>query len=270
MSLLEIIILSIIQGITEFLPVSSTGHLIFLSDILDINTSDIYFDITVHLGSLLSIICYFRKNIFGIFQQNNKFHVQNLVYEISHKKLYSFILLSTLPIIICVLIFDLDFFEKFRSSTWVGIFMIFTSFILFVSEFLSKKNKNLGEISRKDSIIIGIFQSISIFPGISRSGITIFSGLLVGMDRQSAVVYSFILSIPTILGAVCLMIINNINELNFENIIIKFIIPTFFSFIFSYIAIAFIIRYLKNGTFKPFVIYCFFSGVFLLTTNILR
>ena len=90
------------------------------------------------------------------------------------------------------------------------------------------------------------------------------------MDRQSAVVYSFILSIPTILGAVCLMIINNINELNFENIIIKFIIPTFFSFIFSYIAIAFIIRYLKNGTFKPFVIYCFFSGVFLLTTNILR
>ncbi|MBR91808.1 MAG: hypothetical protein CL903_03315 [Dehalococcoidia bacterium] len=270
MSLLEIIILSIIQGITEFLPVSSTGHIIFFSDLFDIDTTDIYFDITVHLGSLLSIICYFRKNIFEFFKFNNKFYVQNLVYEISYKKLCTIIILSTLPIVICVLFFDLEFFQKFRSSAWVGIFMIFTSFILFISEFLSSKNKHLGEISRKDSIIIGIFQCISIFPGVSRSGITIFSGLLVGMDRQSAVVYSFILSIPTILGAVCLMLINNINDLNFENIFIKFIIPTFLSFIFSYIAIAFIIRYLKNGTFKPFVIYCFFSGIFLLTTNILR
>tara|TARA_B100000427_G_C15479538_1_gene582288 strand:- start:712 stop:1524 length:813 start_codon:yes stop_codon:yes gene_type:complete len=270
MSLLEIIILSIIQGITEFLPVSSTGHIIFFSDLFDLNTSDIYFDITVHLGSLLSIIFYFRKNIFGILKLNNKFYVQNSVYEISFKKLYVLIFISTLPIIICAIFFDLDFFEKFRSSTWVGIFMIFTSLILFISEFLSSKNKNIGEISKRDSIIIGIFQCLSILPGISRSGMTIFSGLLVGMDRQSAVVYSFVLSIPTIIGAVCLMVINNVNDLSFENIIIKFIIPTFFSFIFSYIAITFIIRYLKNGTFKPFVIYCFISGIFLLAINIIR
>ncbi|MFL2665012.1 MAG: undecaprenyl-diphosphate phosphatase [Dehalococcoidia bacterium] len=268
MSLIEIIILSIIQGLTEFLPVSSTGHIIIFSDILNFKTPDIYFDITVHLGSLLAILFYFRNNFLAILKLNNKFVVLNTNLEIPYKKLYILILLSTLPLIICVIIFGLDFFEKIRSSMWVGLFLIFTSIILYFGEIISHKNKTMNSLSISDSIIIGVFQCLSIFPGISRSAMTIFSGLLIGMDRQSAMVYSFILSIPTILAAVLLMLINNYNEIYLENILMKFLIPTFFSFIFSFIAISFIIRYLKKGTFKPFAIYCLFSGLLLVIKNI--
>jgi len=268
MSLIEIIILSIIQGLTEFLPVSSTGHIIIFSDILNFKTPDIYFDITVHLGSLLAILFYFRNNLLGIYKLNKKFIVININQEIALKKLYFLVFFSTLPLVIYVVIFGIDFFEKIRSSIWVGIFLIFTSIILLLGEVFSQKNKSLNNLSISDSIIIGAFQCLSVFPGISRSAMTIFSGLLIGMDRQSAMIYSFILSIPTIFAAVLMMVINNYDEINLENILMKFFIPTFFSFIFSYIAIGFIIRYLKKGTFKPFAIYCLFSGILLVVKNI--
>jgi undecaprenyl-diphosphatase len=186
MSLFQAIVLGIIQGLTEFLPISSSAHLIIFPHFFGWEKHNIAYDVFLHFGTLLSLILFFRKEIIEKFR-NFKF--------------LFFIILGSVPIAISGLLFK-DFFESFfENIKFTGLFLIITGFILFSTKFAKEGNKEIDGINFLDVIFIGIAQSIGILPGISRSGITISSGILRGLKREFAFEFSFLLSIPAVLGA---------------------------------------------------------------------
>ncbi|MDR2109776.1 MAG: undecaprenyl-diphosphate phosphatase [Spirochaetaceae bacterium] len=203
MGLVEAVILGAVQGITEFLPVSSSGHLVLLQKILGISEPALLFDTMVHVGTLGAVFVVLWKDIWAILRRP----VQPLT---------GFLILATLPAVIIALVFR-DFIEEaFQSGAWLGFAFIFTAAALFVSErlsgragkppALSPKLRPPGSMNWPDAAVIGMLQGIAIIPGVSRSGLTLSGALSRKLDRDFAARFSFLLSIPAILGALVLQL----------------------------------------------------------------
>src|SRR4030042_1100559 len=203
MTILYSIFLGVVQGLTEFLPISSSGHLVFFQSLLGLEEPPIFFDVMLHLGTLLAVVIYFRKEICEI--------VQGLgaVLKKRHKnppqvKLFLLIVLASIPTGLMGILLK-DWFESFFSKPkWVGGMLLITGGILWLTRWAKKEGKPLGRMRWFDAILIGIAQGIAIIPGISRSGATISAGLFCGLDRELSGKFSFLLSIPAILGATLL------------------------------------------------------------------
>lgn len=242
------IILGIVQGLTEFLPISSSGHLLLFSKILNIEPPSILFDLILHLGTLIAVLIYFRKLI-----------IQN----IKNYKLIFLIILSTLITGILYLIFNSYFEKSFEEFSYLPFFFIITSFFLLFFYLKNKRTKTLNSISFYDAIIIGLFQGIAILPGISRSGFTFISSLLVGMKDEDAFKYSFLLSIPAILLSFLYKTyeyIKNPFPMNSSGLILGCL----FSFIFGALSINLFYRFVKIRKFIYFSIYLFVLGLILI------
>ena len=240
LSSVEILILSAIQGISEFLPVSSAAHLVLVSKYYAFTNQSLLIDICLHLGSLVAIIIYFRNDLFH-FIKNKKFLIK--------------ILVGTIPIIpVGYILYQTGLIDQLRSLKVIGWMSLIFGILLYVSD-KSKVTKKIDtEFTNKSAVFIGLFQVLALIPGVSRSGITITSGRMLGFNRLDSTKISFFLSIPTLAAASILGIYNIYKE---ESVELNFlaIIAVIFSFIFSYITIALFFNFVKKFNLNLFVIY---------------
>lgn len=189
MSVFKAIILGIVQGLTEFLPVSSSGHLVLLQKIFNIEEGALTFDIALHLATLVAVLVVYRKKIFEMIK--NPF-----------SKLPLYIVLGTIPIVVFGLLLK-DLIESFfETGATLGTGFIFTGLILMYAENAGEKKRTVDEMNVKDPLLIGTSQAVAMLPAVSRSGMTISAALALGIERKTAADFSFLLSIPAILGAV--------------------------------------------------------------------
>jgi undecaprenyl-diphosphatase len=192
MSIFEAVFLGALQGVTEFLPVSSSGHLVLFQKILGIENPSLFFDVMLHIGTLASVLTALRKDIFALIKK-------------PFQKLTLYITIATIPIIIAALLFSHKVEETFHTGRFLGFAFLVTSLLLAGCEYavkkMQKKQKNSGEVNYLDAVVIGLFQALALVPGISRSGATLSSGLFRRLSRDFAARFAFLLSIPTILSA---------------------------------------------------------------------
>ena len=249
LSSVEILILSIIQGISEFLPVSSAAHLVLVSKYYAFTNQSLLIDICLHLGSLIAIIFYFRNDLFN-FIKNKSFLIK--------------ILIGTIPIIpVGYILYQTGLIDQLRSLEVIGWMSLIFGILLYVSD-RSKITKKIDTaFTNKSAIFIGLFQILALIPGVSRSGITITSGRLLGFNRFDSAKISFFLSIPTLAAASLLGIFNIYKERSAELNFLA-IIAVIFSFIFSYITIALFLKFIQKFSLNIFIIYRIILSLFVL------
>ena len=236
---IEIFILSIVQGVCEFLPISSSAHLILVSNLYNIKNSSLLIDISLHLGSLLAIVFYFRKDLFNLKE---------------NKKLLQLILIGSIPLIIFGYVLHttevIDLLRNIKVIAWTTLFF---GIILFFSD-QKKVNKNISnDLSFKDILFIGTFQMLALIPGVSRAGITITAARFLKFNRFDSGKISFLLSIPALAGASFLGLKDAFSQsIQFNYLIITAI---GLSFIFSYLTVKFFLIYINKFSLNVFVIY---------------
>ena len=249
LSSVEILILSAIQGIFEFLPVSSAAHLVLVSEYYDFVNQNLLIDICLHLGSLIAIIFYFRDDLSN-FIKNKNFLIK--------------ILIATIPIIpVGYILYQTGLIYQLRNIEIIGWMSLIFGIFLYISDKTKITKKIDANFTNKSAITIGIFQVLALVPGVSRSGITISAGRLLGYGRYEAAKISFLLSIPTLAAASFLGIYNIYNEGSAELNFLA-IIAVIFSAIFSYVSIAIFLNFIQKFTFNIFVIYRIVISLFLL------
>ena len=247
--MIEVLILSFIQGVTEFIPVSSSSHLILISNFLDFDDKGLAIDVSLHIGSFLGILFYFRKDIFNFFQ---------------NKELFFKIFISSVPVLIVgFLLIQTNIIDRIRNIEVIAWTTIIFGVLLYFSDKFKLYNKLEKNFSIKSAIIIGVFQILSLVPGVSRSGITITAARILNFNRLDSAKISFLMSIPT-LGAVSIFGLKNIitsPDINFS--ILNFI-SIFFSFLFSLLTIKYFLDFLKRFNLNFFVFYRVTLGIVLL------
>jgi len=245
----ETLILSIIQGISEFIPVSSSAHLLIISRLSDFNVSNLQLDISLHLGSLLAIILFFRKELINI---------------INNKNIFLLIILGSIPLVIIGYIFySTNLIDQFRNLKVVAWTTLIFGVLLYFSDKFELKNKISSELNIKSIIIIGLFQILAIIPGVSRSGIVITASRFLKFDRVESSKIAFYLSIPALAGASVLGFKDVIDDqINFDTI---FIFSTLASFLFSYFTIKYFLIYVKMFSLSFFVIYRIVLSIILFS-----
>lgn len=204
MSLVQAIILAIIQGLTEFLPVSSSAHLVLVPSLLGWAHPSVTFDIAVHLGTLLALVIYFAADIVKLFRGfllSLRPKRTRTLEERAYGRLSWLIVLGTIPIIVIGLLFKGWIESTFQSVIPVIVFLLITGVYLAIADVFSFPRKSNRELSPVGALLIGVAQAVALLPGISRSGATISTGLLIGLRREEAARFAFLLSIPAILGA---------------------------------------------------------------------
>ena len=245
----ELVLLSIIQGVTEFLPISSSAHLILVSKYFNLSNANLTLDISLHLGSFLAIAFYFRND---------------LINFIKNKELFKKIFFTSIPVsIFGFLLIKTNYIDILRSYSVIGWSTIIFGLILFFSD-LKDTNKNIKkDFSYYNALIIGFFQILSLIPGVSRSGITITSARILNYNRIDAAKISFLTSLP-VLAMVSIYNLQKIIIKNSIDISLTNFAGVFFSFVISYLTIKLFIEFLKKFNLLIFVIYRIFLGVIIL------
>ena len=245
----DLIWLSIIQGVTEFLPISSSAHLVLYSHFFNFNYDNLSLDISLHLGSLIAIIFYFRKEI---------------VNFVSNIKLLFFITLGSLPTLLAgFILVKFDLIDNLRNIEIIGWTTLIFGVILYLSD-LRAENKNIdNDLSLRSALFIGFFQILSLVPGVSRSGIIISASRILSFKRTEAARLSFLLSIPT-LGAVSIYNVNKLILTNNLSITIDNYSSMFLSMVFSFFSIKYLIKYLRKFSLFFFVVYRVILGIIII------
>ncbi|MEC9489006.1 MAG: undecaprenyl-diphosphate phosphatase [Halanaerobium sp.] len=257
MDLLHALFLGLIQGLTEFLPVSSSGHLVIFQNFLGITGGALTFDVFLHLGTLLSILLVFRDDILDLLTG-----FPGTIREIT------LLILAVIPAGLAGILFK-DFFTGFfASSRMVGWMLLITGAVLFIAEQRTTSSSGREEANLIDSLLIGIAQSLAILPGISRSGFTLSAGLMRGLKRSYAARFSFLISIPTIGGAA---LIEGMDALGKPPEVNWFLVAagTLVAFIAGVFAIKVLLKFLEQGRLKAFAIYCWILGLFNIISGII-
>ena len=260
------IVLGIIQGLTEFLPISSSGHIVIAKELFFINSIGIFYEVFMHFGTSISIIVVFRKEITdivfsfftGIKYLLAKRSLNSELIKDRNFKLGIYIILATIPAGIAGVLFEGILLKLFENSFFVSIALIFTGIFLFSTRYIKEGNSN---VKLFNSLLIGCAQALAIIPGISRSGMTVGLGLFLKIKREKAVRFSFFLSLPVILGATVLKLfeISNYN-LNLEELI-QIFIASLSAFFTGYIAIKLLLKVVIAGKFHIFSYYCILIGI---------
>jgi undecaprenyl-diphosphatase len=253
MEIIKSVLLGIVQGITEFLPVSSTGHLILARDVLGLNISDsLTYDTFLHMATVLAVFLYFRKDIAHL--TISAFHLitRPKLIEPKEKTLIIAIIVGTVPAAILGLAFDSVIETSFRNPLLVAFALVAGSALFWYAE---KKNTGKEIISNRKGLIIGFYQALALIPGVSRSGSTISGALIEGLSREEAVRFSFLLSFPIITAAGLYKVIKFSDVLFSISAIVPNIIGFLAALVSGLYAIHFLVRFLKHNTLKPFIIY---------------
>ena len=247
--MIEILILSLVQGITEFLPISSSSHLIIIAENYNFKNQGLIIDVSLHIGSFFAVLVYFRNEILDF---------------VKNKELFLKILISSIPVMIAgYLLVETNLIEKLRNIKVIGWTTVIFGILLYISDKF-KLDKNIeNNFNLKSALFIGLFQILSLVPGVSRAGIAITAGRFLSFNRFDASKISFLLSIPT-LGAVSIYGLSNIISSESFEISRLSLFAILFSFIFSFLTINYFLKYIKKFSMNIFVIYRLFIGLILL------
>jgi undecaprenyl-diphosphatase len=263
MSIFEAIILGIVQGLTEFLPVSSTAHLRFVPDFFGWGDPGAPFSAVTQIGTLAAVLIYFRTDI-GVFSRSfSQSLLRRDPFFNQEARLAWWMLFGTIPIAVIGLLLKNSIETSFRAMELVAFVLILFSFVFLIAEKQSGRNKILSQMNLKDSQLIGIAQALALLPGVSRSGATICAGLFLNYDRETAARFSFLLSIP----AVALSGVYQLFKLRHEiagAIGLPLLVATVVSGIVGFLSIAFLLKYLRQHSLNAFVIYRIAVGVLIL------
>jgi undecaprenyl-diphosphatase len=247
--MIEIFILSLIQGITEFLPISSSSHLIIISEYLDFENQKLEIDVSLHIGSFIAVIVFFRSDIFNF---------------IKNKDLFLKIIIGSIPVMVAgYLLVRFNLIDQIRNIKVIGWTTLVFGILLYISDKFDVQKEINSNFTLKSAMFIGFLQILSLIPGVSRSGITITGARILNFKRYDAAKISFLLSIPT-LAAVSLFGLNNL--IQSENFDFSFLIlaSIIFSFLFSFITIKYFLIYIKKFSLNIFVFYRIILGILIL------
>lgn len=261
MTLFEIIILAIIQGITEFLPISSSAHLLLPAELFGWMSQGLAFDVAVHVGSLVAVMIYFRQDIINMTVDWCKHGFTR--QQTANSQLAWWVVIATLPIILIGFGIKSLIEEHARTALVMAITTIFFGLLLWYADVKAKQRKTLANLKLPQVVIIGFAQVLALIPGTSRSGITMTAGLMLGLDRESAARFSFLLSIPAILGAGALATLDLLSAkeaVEWDALLYG----ALFSFVSAYACIYLFLNWISRIGMLPFVIYRLILGVILL------
>ena len=247
--MIEVLILSLIQGVTEFLPISSSSHLILFSKLTNFQNQSLSLDVSLHIGSFLAVITFFYKD---------------LIKFLKNKDLFIKILISSLPVMILgFLLIQTDLISELRNIKVIGWMTLLFGVLLYISDKFNIHKNIENDFTYRSALMIGFFQMISLVPGVSRSGITITAARLLKFNRYDAAKISFLLSIPT-LAVVSVYGIKNIVSAENMNISFLNLFSILLSFVFSLITIKYFLQYIKSFSLDIFVIYRVILGIVIL------
>lgn len=272
MNIIEAIFLGIVQGITEFLPISSTGHLTLAGKFMNLISAEhpeqwTAFIAVIQIGTLIAVLIYFRKEILNIiasFFKQNIFSRKKFSEQDQDSKLGWLIITGTIPIVIIGLLLK-DIIEGSLTKNLYVIAgsLIVLAVILAIAEKTAKFRKEINDISIADSFFIGVAQSFALIPGSSRSGTTITGGLFLGLNREAAARFSFLLSIPAVLASGLLELYESLKFID-ASMSINLIIATLFSALSGYAAIDFLLKYLRKNSTFVFIYYRIILGILII------
>ena len=263
MEYLRFILYGLIQGLTEFIPVSSTAHLKVISLFIGIDDPGPSLSAIIQIGSVLALFWYFKNDIFNLRRRYSKRFFEYLL----HESLFRSILIGTIPIILfggTIKLFVPYFFDKFlRSNLSIALFSFLMAIFMYIADSSKKGSINLKNHNYSDSLLIGISQAFAIFPGVSRSGVTISTAILSGWERTDAAKFSFLLGIPSISLAAIIELISSFSESNSLSLL-PLIAGLATAFLSSLIAIDFLLKYFSSNGLKLFIIYRILFGFVIL------
>lgn len=277
MNIIQAIILGIVQGATEFIPVSSSAHLVLVPWALGWPSPGLFFDTMLHWGTLAAVLAYFWRDwiaiIWGFFRSLGQAGPWSSApggrLADANNRLAWTIILATIPVVIFWFLFE-DYFESlFSSPTAVGAFLIVTAAILAISERLGRHRRTLDRITIVDSLAIGLAQAAAIAPGISRSGATIAAGLGRGLTRDAAARFSFLLGTPAILGAGILQLFDLLQGAEASTAWPAAIAGMLMAAVVGYLCIKFLLAYLRRGRLYVFAVYCALVGLTVVIVNLI-
>ncbi|WP_462411077.1 undecaprenyl-diphosphate phosphatase [Neobacillus sp. Marseille-QA0830] len=248
---LEALILGIIQGLTEFLPISSTGHLYLGRNLFGLQEAGLLLDTMLHVGTLLAVFVFYKDEFIKIIK--NPF-----------SKLTYLLIVGTIPAVIFGLAFK-DFIDGIsKSGVTIGWEFLITGLFLWLADSAKNGYKKMDDISYKDALVIGTFQAVAIMPAISRSGMTIAAALWRKLDRETAAYFSFLLSTPAIAGAIVLQMKDLLGSGGEEITLSALLVGIISSAFFGYVAVKWMVGYLKKHSLKPFAVYVWILGLVVL------
>lgn len=264
MTLLQAAVLGIVQGLTEFLPVSSSGHLILARIWMGLpaeDTTAFVFDVLIQLGTWVAVVAYFFKDLLAI----GKDMLAGLRTRTTspNARLGWLVLLSMLPAVVVGWLIQ-DSMDTFSSMLWTGLFLIINALLLVAAEWLGKKQRQLSELTSKDALWIGFAQVIALLPAVSRSASTLFGGMLRDLDRRQAARFAFLMSVPIMpaAGFVALLQLGGLPDAS--TLLLPIIVGFVAAALVGYAAIRWLLRYLATHSFYPFAIYCTGLGILIL------
>lgn len=266
------VIMGIVQGFTEFLPVSSSGHLALVQNIVDFEaymSSHMIFDIALHLGTLVSVVIAFWDDIKFLFVSGIDWLRHGFRVEKHEGRNTVFMLfIATLPLIVAYLLKD-KIEEAFQNPVLIGVALLFTATILWLSDRVTGGKKMGGTMGIKDALVIGIMQMIAVLPGVSRSGSTMTAGLFTGLKRDFAVKFAFLLSIPAVLGATVTSIPDVLAMTWTGNDVVTFLVGIVCAAVSGYYAIFMVRKIAASKNFKYFAYYCAFAGTLAIILGLM-
>ena len=273
MDILQAIIIGLVQGLTEFLPVSSSAHLIFAQQALGVGDVGLAFDVLLHVGTLVAVFAYFYNDIINMIKgfllslidlKEGKFISE--IKKDPYKKLAWLTILATIPVGVVGVLFNDLVEEMFTGLTIPAFLLLVTGCLLYISQRMNSGRINVQNMSTKEALIMGCGQAIAVLPGLSRSGTTIAAGLFAGLDKEFAAKFSFILSIPAILGAA----IFQLKDLSGGSVEIGVCIAGFIvAAVSGYLAISVLLKIVREKSLDIFAYYCWIVGLVVLVGSLI-
>ncbi len=272
MNLFQALILGIVQGLTEFLPISSSAHLVLVPYFLGwdktIPVEQIFpFGVLVQLGTLLAVIVYFWKDLWAILKAWFDGILRRKPFESAEARMGWYIILATIPAGIFGLLIKKQVEAAFNSPAATGLFLLVTAAFLVAAEIFGKSKRSLASIGWLDALVMGLFQAAAIFPGVSRSGSTITGGMLRGLDRPSAARFSFIMSIPIMLAAGILSLGDLSGLSTLQTFLPSLLVGFVAAAIFGFLSIRWLLNFLRTKPLIGFSIYCALLGIITLIVS---
>ncbi len=259
MSLLEAFILGIVQGLSEFAPVSSSAHLVLVPWLLGWDSPDLAFDTTLHLGTLLAVVVYFRADLWRLATAWLS-SLARLRADDAEARLAWLLIIATIPAAVAGVVLGDWFEEMFQKPTLVGVFLLGTAAFMTTAEKWKPQAQNPGKPTLPNALAIGLAQAVAIAPGISRSGSTIATGLLTGLPRHEAARFSFLLSLPVILGAGAMQTRELIKSGDLAASAGPLIVGFVAAAVSGYLCIHFLLAFLRRHSLRAFAVYCLVIG----------
>jgi undecaprenyl-diphosphatase len=268
---MQIVVLAVVQGLTEFLPISSTAHLYLTSWLLGWQTEALDFDIMLHVGTLVALVIYFFRDWVQIVGQAFGMRIgHDNELRLNHMLLW-LLVIGTVPIAVIGFLFNKQAESTWRNPFVMGVMMIVVGVLMWLAENSSRRSRDLASVNAPDAVVVGVAQALAVIPGTSRSGISISAGLFRNLSRQTAARFSFLLSAPAIAGAAgkALWDMHKLHQLH-AVLQTPFLVGVAVSAITGCVVIAWFLNYLRRSSLRPFVYYRIIFGIIVLALAFIR